>query len=51
VEENAVEDRGTAEKADEVAITEKKIARETRMFDLISGMKAGCPPVCICGVW
>jgi hypothetical protein len=32
VVENAVEDRGAAEKADDVAITEKRIGRETRMF-------------------
>jgi hypothetical protein len=29
----AVGDRGTGEKADEVAIAEKRIARETRMVD------------------
>jgi hypothetical protein len=33
VVEKAVEDRGTAENADEVAITEKRIARGTRIVD------------------
>jgi hypothetical protein len=35
----AVEDRGTGEKADEVAIVEKSIARGARMVDRRSALK------------